>query len=274
MSRKHTKLSGEQQSEVCRFYLSGEDIATIADGIKVSRTCVRNALISHGIPRRTLSEIRKGGHLSEMTKRRISSALKGRTISEDTRRRMSEAKQGSKNYLYGKSPSEETKEKMSISHAGKRNSRYGCNPSVETRRKISEALKGKDVWNKGKAGVYSEETVKRIADSLRGRFKGDQNPHWKGGEKLWRAKLNHRRRGVGFALITNNNPYNEPIEYHHIHPALPYVVPCPARIHQMFKGKLHYTHVNMMLGILSIDLSVFCLLKIWRYEDDVQCFRH
>jgi len=261
MSKKHTRLSSGQQSEVCGLYRSGKDIATIAKIIEVSRTCVRNALIRSGVPRRTLSDIRKGGHLSGITKKRISNALKGKNVSRETRRRMSEAQRRDKHYLYGKHPSEDTKKRMSEAHMGERNSRHGCDPSVETRLRISEALKGKPSWNKGKIGIYSVDTKERIAGSLRGRFVGDKNPHWRGGERLWRARLNHRRRGMGFVLITNNNPYNEPIEYHHIHPDLPYVVPCPARIHQMFKGKLHYNHVNIMLGILSVDLSTASLPK-------------
>ena len=39
----------------------------------------------------------------------------------------------------------------------------------ETGKKISKANKGKKAWNKGKTGIYSEETLKRIGDSSKGR---------------------------------------------------------------------------------------------------------
>ena len=39
----------------------------------------------------------------------------------------------------------------------------------ETGRKISKSNKGKKAWNKGKTGIYSEETLKRIGDSSKGR---------------------------------------------------------------------------------------------------------
>jgi len=74
---------------------------------------------------------------------------------------------------------------------------------------------------------------------------------WKGGKKMTRAKAHNKERQKGFVLISNKNPYNEPIEYHHIDKNLPYVVPCPTRIHKMFNGfnKNHYNNVNAMLGI-------------------------
>jgi very-short-patch-repair endonuclease len=40
---------------------------------------------------------------------------------------------------------------------------------IETGRKISKANKGRNVWNKGKTGIYSEETLKRIGDASKGR---------------------------------------------------------------------------------------------------------
>ena len=39
----------------------------------------------------------------------------------------------------------------------------------ETGRKISKSNKGKIAWNKGKTGIYSEETLKRIGDASKGR---------------------------------------------------------------------------------------------------------
>ena len=39
----------------------------------------------------------------------------------------------------------------------------------ETGKKISKANKGKKAWNKGKTGIYSEETLKKIGDASKGR---------------------------------------------------------------------------------------------------------
>lgn len=42
-------------------------------------------------------------------------------------------------------------------------------PSAETRLKISNSLKGKQAWNKGMTGVYSDETRAKISATLTGR---------------------------------------------------------------------------------------------------------
>ena len=65
------------------------------------------------------------------------------------------------------------------------------------------------------------------------------------------ARHGSKRRNKGFVLITNKNPYDETIEYHHIHPDLPYVIPCPERIHGMFFGAdiTHYDNVNLIVGV-------------------------
>jgi hypothetical protein len=46
------------------------------------------------------------------------------------------------------------------------------NPSEETKKKISEGLIGKTPWNFGKIGIYSEETIRKIAESTSKQMKG------------------------------------------------------------------------------------------------------
>jgi len=39
--------------------------------------------------------------------------------------------------------------------------------SLETRQRQSDALRGRDSWNRGKTGVYTEEANRRRAEALR-----------------------------------------------------------------------------------------------------------
>jgi hypothetical protein len=52
---------------------------------------------------------------------------------------------------------EETRKKLSESHKGQRRS-----VSEETKKKMSVIMKGKVPWNKGKTGVYSEASIKKM----------------------------------------------------------------------------------------------------------------
>ena len=49
--------------------------------------------------------------------------------------------------------------------------------SEETRQKISQSKKGQVAWNKGRTGIYSEETKKKMSVS---QFKKGMTPHNKG----------------------------------------------------------------------------------------------
>lgn len=72
--------------------------------------------------------------LSKQHRERISKSHKGKIVSQETRRRMSESKLGNPGYWKGR------------------------HHSTETKAKLSELNKGKTPWNKGKTGVYSDET--------------------------------------------------------------------------------------------------------------------
>jgi G:T-mismatch repair DNA endonuclease (very short patch repair protein) len=89
--------------------------------------------------------------ISEEHKKKVSEANKGKKVSEETKKKMSESAKG-------KIVSEETKKKMSKAQQ---------NPSLETRRKISEANKGNSPWNKGRVGVYSSKTRKKMSESAK-----------------------------------------------------------------------------------------------------------
>jgi group I intron endonuclease len=59
--------------------------------------------------------------------------------------------------------------KPSFNICTKAGSTLGVKHSVETRIRVSEGHKGQIPWNKGKTGIYSEETRKKIGDAGKGR---------------------------------------------------------------------------------------------------------
>jgi len=137
--------------------------------------------------------------------------------------------------------------KKSASERGKQQIHPPC--SDNTRKKLSQKFKGrisgrkgKTAWNKGKK--FPE-------------YCGINNPKYSGGKRMSIARSNHKRRLKGFIPLTLNNPYSEEIIYHHINPNLPYVVPCPKRIHEIFRegkeNQRHCEYVNLFLGIIKID---------------------
>lgn len=53
--------------------------------------------------------------------------------------------------------------------------RTGRKHTKETRDKISESLKGIDSWNKGKTGIYSDETIEKLRDAKLGWNRSDED---------------------------------------------------------------------------------------------------
>jgi hypothetical protein len=68
---------------------------------------------------------------------------------------------GKNNPFYGKHHTLESKEKNKIAHLGN-TIRKGCHLSKETKLKMSLSKKGYVPWNKGKHGIYSEETKRKM----------------------------------------------------------------------------------------------------------------
>lgn len=57
----------------------------------------------------------------------------------------------------------------------KADSQFGLKRSDESKRKISESKKGCIPWNKGKTGIYSEETLRKIGTASIGRILPDEH---------------------------------------------------------------------------------------------------
>jgi hypothetical protein len=60
----------------------------------------------------------------------------------------------------------ETREKMSIARKGEKHPMYGKKHTKESIQKMSEKLKGHTPWNKGKTGIFSDETRLRLSQHL------------------------------------------------------------------------------------------------------------
>lgn len=193
---------------------------------------------------------------SEETRKRRSEAMKGRRFTEEHKRKIGEAHKG-------KVVSQETKNKIAASRKGKTYEELmGPEMAKELRARKSENTRGinNPMWDtKGeKCPFYGRKHTENTRQKIRDAQLGPKSHNWKGGTKLRWTRKASKRRGRGFILITDKNPYEEPVEYHHIHPDLPYVVPCPKRIHQMFSEGVnrdtHIKNINAMLGIIRIEV--------------------
>lgn len=82
--------------------------------------------------------------------------------------------------------------------------RRGKRHSTEARRKMSEAHRGKPTWNKGKIGVYSAETIKKISKTISGthwwnngivckQAKECPGPEWQKGRLPYTRKMKKSR---------------------------------------------------------------------------------
>ena len=64
-------------------------------------------------------------------------------------------------------------------------SQFGLKRSIETKIKISTSKKGKPTWNKGKKGIYSDETLRNMSESHIGRTQSEE----------WKIKISNSMKG-------------------------------------------------------------------------------
>jgi hypothetical protein len=80
---------------------------------------------------------------------------------------------------------------------GKNNPFYGKKHTPEAIEKNRQGHLGQESWNKGKIGVYSEETLSKMREA-KAKQTGERHPCWKGG----------RRKHNGYIFIYSpNHPY-------------------------------------------------------------------
>lgn len=83
--------------------------------------------------------------------------------SEATRLKMSLAKKGKPSPRKGIKVSDKERERLANFNKGKK-------ASLETRRKISESMKNRELWNRGKKGIYSKEHLEKMSISQNKRY--------------------------------------------------------------------------------------------------------
>jgi len=88
---------------------------------------------------------------------------KHKSFTEEHKRNISNAK---------KNPSEETRLKLSEARKKQISPMLGKHHKEETKSKISRANIGHIPWNKGKTGIYTDETRRQISESLKKYGKG------------------------------------------------------------------------------------------------------
>ena len=148
------------------------------------------------LQKRRVSEVHTGKKLSDETKKLLSIANTGRIKTIEERKKLSRAMIGHAPWCLGRKHSEQTKELMSISHQN--NPRVGYTHSEETRKKLSESLKGREP---GHTTTHSEETKKKISEKMTGRpgyWKDKKIPK----EMLIKRSITKRKNGT-------NIPWNK-----------------------------------------------------------------
>lgn len=156
----------------------------------------RKHLSEHHRTKRGFSSPMKGTHFSEEYKRKLSLAHKGQIAWNKGKKGVMPApwNKGKKGLqvsgMKGKHLSKETKKKLSEILKGRPSSFKNKLHTKEAKLKNRLAHLGKPTWNKGKTGIYSEETLRKMSESL----SGEKSQFWRGGKSFepYNSEFNRR----------------------------------------------------------------------------------
>lgn len=122
----------------------------------------------------------KGKHWSEEIKQKLSETQKVDFHTEEWRRKVSQAMKGHAPWMKGYHHSKEARKKISESKIGEKNpakrpevrekiriSLLGRHHTEYSKKKISLSLSKRAPWNKGKKGVFTEDTLKKLRENAK-----------------------------------------------------------------------------------------------------------
>ena len=121
--------------------------------------------------RRKQSELLKGRPVPPDVRRKISGALKGRKFTPEHRRKIAEASKGNKSNK-GRKFSPEHRRKISEATKGRPAPNKGkpaWNKDKPHSPEARQKMEGRIPWNKGRTGVYSDETLQKMSESAKRR---------------------------------------------------------------------------------------------------------
>jgi hypothetical protein len=125
-------------------------------------------------------------------------------------------------------------------------SKKGKYPSKETKTLLSAANKG----NTNCLGYkHTEETKAKHRKAMKGKRLGKNNPHYKGGKKVAKARGHAKRqRQLGYTPLM---PLEDGEDGHHV--TNEYVIGVPTKVHQSFNGHSRKKHRTLVLQWLKLN---------------------
>lgn len=203
-----------------------------------------------------MSESHKGHHTSEETRQKLSRAAmgriprnkgkkgvmpepwnKGKQLSEEIKKKISVGHKGQVPWNKGKTGfcTEETLNKMSVVHKGFKHSEESKRKMSMVKKGMNNPSYGKTPWNKGRGFLSREKnpmygkkhkstTLKKISESLKGKYMGENNPNWQGGRSFepYCHKFNDmlkekiRNRDNHTCQLCNEKENGKTLSVHHI----------------------------------------------------------
>lgn len=121
-----------------------------------------------------MSIAKKGSKLSEETKHKISESMKGRVTWNNGLKRTPEHMEKLHSSTRGKKQTPEHIEKRISKLRGRISPRRGIPCPEYVKVKLREANKGQIPWHKGKTGVFSKETLRKMSESQKGKVVSDE----------------------------------------------------------------------------------------------------